>query len=57
MKTDDNVDNVSDDVSRWEDVTQSLILVMAIFLSTIFAVAFSKGVQEATLVLSRSVFW
>ena len=53
MKIEDN----GDDLFRWESVKQSLFLVMAIFLSTIFAVAFSKGVQEATLVLSRSVFW
>ena len=53
MKIEDN----GDDLFRWESVKQSLFLVMAIFLSTIFAVAFSKGVQKAVLIVNHSVLW
>lgn len=43
--------------TRWESVKQSLALVAAIFLSTMFAVALSEGVQQASTAVSRSVFW
>lgn len=42
---------------QWESFKQSLIMVGAIFLSTLFAVAFSEGVQKATLLVQNSVIW
>lgn len=51
------MDTYSKQVSMWEAVKQSLILVVAIFVSMTFAVAFSKGIQQMTILVSRSISW
>lgn len=52
-----NAENDGDGVFRWKAMKQSLVLVMAIFLSTTFAVAFSTGMQKVIFFVRQSVYW
>ncbi len=42
-------------VFPWRAIKQSLLLVTAIFLSTILVVAFSTAMQKATYFISHSI--
>ena len=42
---------------RWQSIKQSLLLVTAIFLSTVLVAAFSTVVQKATYFISQSIHW
>ncbi|WP_193771472.1 hypothetical protein [Candidatus Magnetaquicoccus inordinatus] len=45
----------SEELYRWRSIKHSLLLVTAIFCSTLLVVAFSTAVQKATYFVSHSI--
>lgn len=52
-----NINEESEGASRWHLIKHSLLLVMAIFLSTLVVALLSTAVQKATYFLSHSIRW